>query len=78
MYFSEFLDHFRAKNIYEFFKKHGDLKEVVIPLKKNKFGRRFGFARFINVQDIRMLAVRFDNSFIDNKNIFANVPIFER
>lgn len=49
-----------------------------MPLKKNKFDRRFGFTRFRNVEDIRMFAVKLDNISIDNKNTFANVPRFER
>ncbi|CAL5211534.1 unnamed protein product [Lathyrus oleraceus] len=66
IYFLEFSDHCRAKDIFDRFKKHGDISEVVIPHKRNNLERRFGFARFREVEDVRMLAVRRDNIFIDN------------
>lgn len=39
MYFLEFVDHFGAKEIFESLKKHGDFSKVVIPPKRNKFGK---------------------------------------
>lgn len=69
IYFLEFSDHCRAKDIFDRFKKHGYISEVVIPPMRNNmnnFERRFGFARFREVEDVRMLAVRLNNIFIDN------------
>ncbi|CAI8594052.1 unnamed protein product [Vicia faba] len=39
--------------MFEVFSKHGVVEEVVIPPKLNKFGKIFGFARFIEVEDSR-------------------------
>lgn len=50
---------------------------MVIPQKRNSFGKRFGFARLKHVEDDILLAVRLDNIFIDTK-IRANIPIFQR
>lgn len=50
----------------------------MIPPKLNKFGKRYGFARFTEVEDARLLAVRLDNIVIDEKKIHANVPRLDR
>lgn len=78
IYFFEFSYHFEAKDIHDTVKIHGDLSEVVIPPKRNKFGKRFGFSRFRDVGDIRLLAVTLDNIFIDNDKIYANIPRYNR
>lgn len=54
------------------------MREVLIPHKINKVGKRFDFARFVEVEDIRLFAVKLDNIFIDNVKIHANVPRFNR
>ncbi|MCI49851.1 RNA-binding protein 25-like, partial [Trifolium medium] len=45
-FFSDFPEDFGAKAMYNIFQKYGDIVEVVIPAKRDKGGRRFGFARF--------------------------------
>lgn len=50
--------------------------EVVISPRRNKFGNCFGFTRFKEVGDDRVLAVKLDNIFIDKKKIHANPPCF--
>lgn len=52
------------------------MAEVVISPRMNKLGRRFGFARFREVEDVIMLVVRLDNIMIDGKKIHANPPRF--
>lgn len=54
------------------------MREVRIPPKRNKVGKRFDLARFVEVEDIRLFAVKLDNIFIDNVKIHANVPRFNR
>ncbi|CAJ2637810.1 unnamed protein product [Trifolium pratense] len=41
-------DNFDAKAMLNIFQKYGNIVEVVIPTKRDKGGRRFGFARFDN------------------------------
>lgn len=52
--------------------------EVVIPPRRNKFGKHFGFARFKGVEDEILLAVKLGDIFIDGKKIHANRPRFSR
>lgn len=56
----------------------GDIAEIVIPSKHNKFGKRFGFARLKNVEDERLMEVKLDNTIIDGRKIYANQPRFDR
>ncbi|CAK8572723.1 unnamed protein product [Lathyrus sativus] len=51
---------------------------MVIPPKRNKFGKRFGFTRFSEVEDGRILAVKLENILIDNVKIHAKIPRFSR
>lgn len=78
VYLSEFLEWMKEAHIFNLFVEHGELSEVVISPKRNKFGKRFGFARFIGVDHCRMLAIKLDSIFIDSKKIYVNIPKFNR
>lgn len=52
--------------------------EVEISPRRNKMGKRFDFARFVNVEDGRMLAVSMDKIIIDGKKIHVKLPRFGR
>lgn len=52
--------------------------EVVIPPKRNKLKKSFGFARFKGGEDARVLAVKLDNVIIDENKIHVNLPRFNR
>ncbi|XP_058755922.1 uncharacterized protein LOC131629137 [Vicia villosa] len=77
-FFTDFDDKWKAKDMYEVFKKMGDIDEVYIPNKKDKRGRRYGFVRFVNVKDDRLLATKLDNVFLEGRKLFANIPRFQR
>ncbi|XP_058784074.1 uncharacterized protein LOC131658840 [Vicia villosa] len=76
-YVSSFSDRCKAIDIFKLFGCVGEVVEVVIPPRRNKFGRRFGFARFKEVVDERMVAMRLDNILIDGVKIHANQPRFQ-
>ncbi|MCI67715.1 hypothetical protein A2U01_0088974, partial [Trifolium medium] len=42
------------------FQNYGDIAEVVIPARRDRRGRRFGFARFDNVVNIRRFEYELD------------------
>ncbi|MCI60542.1 hypothetical protein A2U01_0081798, partial [Trifolium medium] len=46
--------------MFNIFQKYGDVVEVVIPAKRDKGGRRFGFARFEQVWDVRKFGFELD------------------
>lgn len=63
--------------------KWGNVREVVIPLKMDKYGNRFGFVRFFNVQNFIILerqldAIWLDAIWIGERRLKVNLPRFER
>ncbi|XP_058783455.1 uncharacterized protein LOC131658143 [Vicia villosa] len=75
---TEFADCWEARDLYHEFKDLGDIDEVYIPNKRTLRGKRYGFVRFFNVADEKMLETKLDNLFLDGKKIFANIPKFGR
>lgn len=51
---------------------------MLISPRRNKLGRRFGFAHFLEVGDLRSLVVRLDNIMIAVSKIHINIPRFDR
>ncbi|XP_058775265.1 uncharacterized protein LOC131649523 [Vicia villosa] len=78
LFVSDFPDDTTAKVLFELFGCSGNVVEVAIAPRRNAFGKRFGFARFVEVTDGRLLAVRLDNIIIAGKKIHVNVPRFDR
>lgn len=52
LFLSNFPDSFNAKDTWEIFQSYWEIQEVFIPGKRDKHGNRFGFARFVDVQDV--------------------------
>ncbi|MCI08394.1 hypothetical protein A2U01_0029471, partial [Trifolium medium] len=77
-FFSDIPDSFGAKAMLNIFQKYGDAVEVVIPAKRDKGGRRFGFARFEHVRDVRKFGIELDNIIIGRDKIYVNVSRFQR
>ncbi|MCI20685.1 RNA-binding protein 25-like, partial [Trifolium medium] len=77
-YFSKIPDHFGAWEMFKVFKNYGNIQEVVIPAKKNRLGRRFGFARFVDVYDEKRFGIELDNIIIGRDKIFVNPHRFQR
>ncbi|XP_058783228.1 uncharacterized protein LOC131657894 [Vicia villosa] len=77
-FITEFRDRWRARDLYFEFKELGDIEEVVIPPRKDRFGRRFGFVRFLNVKDEELMATKLDNMILEGRKLFANLPRFSR
>ncbi|XP_058742698.1 uncharacterized protein LOC131615243 [Vicia villosa] len=77
-YCLEFPERCRAVDLFKIFGCVGDVVEVVIPPRRNRFGKRFGFARFKNVEDEKFLAIKLDNILIDGKKIHVNQPRYSR
>lgn len=77
-YFSAFPDHYKAKDFHELFGCIGEVVEISIAPRRNKFGKKFGFSRFIELEDASLLVVKLDNVIIDGNKIHTNLPRFER
>ncbi|XP_028215124.1 uncharacterized protein LOC114397228 [Glycine soja] len=67
-----------AKHLFNSLRSYGDLQEVVIPTRRNRMGKRFGFARFCRIQEPERFAMKLDNIFIGRDKLFANLPRYQR
>lgn len=74
----ELPEDFGARDMFDVFKEHGLVDEVVKPPRRDREGRRYGFVRFRKVCDEKLLAVQLDNIFIKSKKLHANIPRFQR
>lgn len=77
-YIIEFGDKTDAKCMYQAFMGMRDIDEVIIPPKRNARRNTYGFIRFFNMKNNRLLATKLDNIFLDGRKIFANIPRFQR
>jgi hypothetical protein len=77
-FFTDFPNSFGAKAMLNAFHYYGDIQEVVIPAKRDKGGRRFGFARFYQVSDARRFARELDNLIIGRDKISVNISRYNR
>lgn len=77
-FFSHFPDNFDAEAMWGVFAKYGDVKEVVIPNRRNIAGKRFGFVRFWEVTNIKLMERRLDSIIIGATKIHVNTPRFSR
>lgn len=75
---TEFGKKWSAKDLFYELKKHGDLDEIFIPPKRDRRGRRYWFARFLNVIDEKVLAIKLYNIVLEDRKLFANLPRFQR
>ncbi|XP_058742076.1 uncharacterized protein LOC131614521 [Vicia villosa] len=73
-----FPESFRARDLYEVFSRFGAVNEVVIPAKRDVRGKRYGFVRFFDVKDSRLLGCKLDNIFLEDIKLQVNIPRFAR
>jgi hypothetical protein len=52
--------------------------EVLIPNKRNKYGKKFGFVRFRKLQNPEGLETRLDNIILGENKLHLNLPKFNR
>lgn len=77
-FFTSFPENMMARDLYEVFKEYGEVDGVIIPERRDRSGKRFGFVRFFEVVDDERMAVKLDNIFIGKEKLFVNVPYFQR
>ena len=77
-YFTRFPEEATEAELWQHFKKVGDVREVFISRKRNRSGRRYGFARFKGVDDVKQLERRLDNIVLGGLKLYVNIPKYER
>ena len=77
-YFTRFPEDTTEDELWKIFRRAGDVREVFIPNKRNRTGRRYGFVRFIGVDNVQQLERRLDNIVMGGLKLYVNIPKFER
>ncbi|KAK7389172.1 hypothetical protein VNO78_24007 [Psophocarpus tetragonolobus] len=64
--------------MWNIFSRWGKVSDVFIPVKVNKFGKRFGFVTFDLVRDVYALEAKLDSIWIGTFKLWVNVRRFRR
>lgn len=60
-YFTNFLEDVKYEDLWMLFLKWGRVIDVFVPSKRDIFGKKFGFVRFLDVKDPKALEQRLDS-----------------
>ncbi|GJV79827.1 RNA-directed DNA polymerase, eukaryota, partial [Tanacetum coccineum] len=78
IFVTNFPDSTSAKDLFNSCKTYGHVVDSFIPTKRTKYGKRFGFVRFINVFNVDRLVGNLCTVWIGRHKLFANVARFKR
>jgi len=77
-FFSHFPLAYGEYDLWKIFARWGRVIDVFISQRLNRWGQRFGFVRFLGVNDSRKLESQLDNIRIGNWKLHVNLPKYRR
>ncbi|GKV34373.1 hypothetical protein SLEP1_g42750 [Rubroshorea leprosula] len=77
-FFTNFPEDWQIGEMWKAFIRCGKVIQIYIARKRDKWGRRFGFARFLDVKSTRELEIKLNQIFVGDQYIKANIAIFSR
>jgi len=77
-FFSNFPHGYGELDMVKVFKKWERVKEVFISRRLNKWARRFGYVRFLDVKNVVRLEGELDRIYIGNRKLYMNIPKYRR
>ncbi|KAK7269345.1 hypothetical protein RIF29_22070 [Crotalaria pallida] len=77
-FFSNFTAEQGYEDLWRSFQKWGKVVDVYIAPRRDKKGERFGFVRFVNVDDVKALAKNLDSIWLGEIKLKVNIPRFNR
>ena len=77
-FFSNFPDSHGEYDMLKLFQRWARVKEVFISRRLNRWGRRFGFVRFFNVENAVSLERDLDRCYIGNRKLYVNLSRYKR
>ncbi|WJX13955.1 hypothetical protein P8452_04289 [Trifolium repens] len=78
LYFTNFPNHLTTFALWERFARIWRVDEVYIPQKVDRKGRRFGFVRFWEVQNVEILLRKMEDIWFDTYKLRANLAMHQR
>ena len=77
-FFSRFPEDHSELDLWRIFQRFGRVVEVFIAKRRNRWGRRFGFVRFLVVSDKKKMETDLDKIYIGNLKMYVNLPRYKR
>ncbi|KAJ9565542.1 hypothetical protein OSB04_001508 [Centaurea solstitialis] len=77
-YFTNFPEHENESSLWKTFKVLGEVVDLYIARKRNGWGKRFGFVRFLKVRNLSELEKNINGIWIGSFRIHANIARFGR
>ncbi|KAL4581161.1 hypothetical protein LXL04_017370 [Taraxacum kok-saghyz] len=78
LFFTNFPEYWETTKLWQEFRKIGTIVDAFVARKRNKLGRKFGFARFIRVLDIGKLTEALNNLWLNKFKLKANLAKYGR
>jgi RNA recognition motif-containing protein len=77
-FFTKFPDNAKNSDLRKLFSNYGQVAEVFIPQKVDKWGRKFGFVKFNEVEDLADLEARLEDVWLWQMRLKVNKARFSR
>lgn len=77
-YITEFSDETKESDLWKALIKKGKVVDVYIAKKRNKVGKRFGFARFLDVKDIKYFLRSVRDIEVNGCRVIISIARFEK
>ncbi|GKV05619.1 hypothetical protein SLEP1_g17606 [Rubroshorea leprosula] len=72
-FFSNIPNDWNYNDMWKTFGRYGRLISIYSPQRRNQFGRRFGFLKYIEVRNARDLEVKLDQIWVAGRKIWVNI-----
>ncbi|KAL4555547.1 hypothetical protein LXL04_038169 [Taraxacum kok-saghyz] len=77
-FFTNFPEFWETTGLWQEFRRIGTVVDVFVARKRNKTGRKFGFVRFLKVQDVGKMEQELNNLWMNKFKLKANVAKYGR
>lgn len=77
-YFLDFPEDWQRSDMWKRFIHYGHVADVFVSSKREKNGNRFGFLRFLRVQDVEELSNRLQDMKVGGYHLFIKPALFHR
>ncbi|XP_020220436.1 uncharacterized protein LOC109803325 [Cajanus cajan] len=77
-FFSRFPESYNQADLWKVFQRWGKVWDVFIAARRNRHGQRYGFVRFLEVENVKRLEKQLDEIYIGGTKLYANIPRYRR
>jgi hypothetical protein len=77
-FFTQFSEDTLVVDLWRVFAKFGRVGEVYVPKKLDKWGRRFGFVKYLEVKNVEELSLKLEDVWVGSNKLRINLSFFGR